>query len=283
MPRSPLPLWTRDELLLALWTAVDLVHPDPSGPAIDIDRLSRILRYSHGPLASAEPRLRNPHGVARKVGLFLDLLHGRARHPSPLERSVWQAFQATPDALARQAQLALQRLTTRPQTPSRGPPPSFGHYLVERHDGSSLVYIATLEGVRLESGTTLIKVGRTNCALRRVKELNFGFPQTLGIRWRMVRTWTFADAEAAHRAEQSILLSEAELGHSDGCEFVLVAPLQLEAFLARCERTISITRACGQRTLSPAKRRRRSGRRVRRRKADRRPSRPSPRSLRRSR
>lgn len=130
-------------------------------------------------------------------------------------------------------------------TPSRGPPPSAGIFAVERHDKPCVVYATLLDGVRLKSGALLVKIGRTNQIGRRQRELNFGFPRELGIKWTVVRTWPFANGSAAHRAEQSILQSEARCGRSAGGEFIRIEPNGLARFLDGCDTSLRSCRGGG--------------------------------------
>ncbi|HYE28322.1 MAG TPA: hypothetical protein VEA61_08830 [Allosphingosinicella sp.] len=209
----------------------------------DITTLSELLRSAHGEDACASTRLRNPHGVARKVWHYRALLDGRSsRSGSPLEQQVWTEFIAAPARLSELAQSALDRLTGASATPSRGPVPSFGEAVNERVDTGSSVYVAILCGVTLPPDSLLAKVGRSNDVSRRQKELNAALPVRAGIAWKMVRTWPLANSEFAHAAEQTILQSEAAAGGSAGGEFIVVKATELAALLARCERMINSVR-----------------------------------------
>ena len=119
--------------------------------------------------------------------------------------------------------------------PTRGPPPSVGETVSRRFDVGAWVYVALLEGFQLPSADVIVKVGRSNDLARREEQLNFGFPQPLGIRWRMLESWYVPDQMSAHHAEQAILRAEAKAGHSAGGEFLRIERAGLGALLKRCE------------------------------------------------
>lgn len=241
--RGPVAEWSSDELVLALWTARRHIGEAVRVRDPDITALSELLRSAHGEDAFASTRLRNPHGVARKVWHYLALLDGRSsRSSSPLEQQVWTEFIAAPARLSELAQSALDRLTGASATPSRGPVPSFGEAVNERVDTGSSVYVAIFCGVTLPPDALLAKVGRSNDVSRRQKELNAALPVRAGIAWKMVRAWPLEDSEIAHAAEQTILQSEAAAGGSAGGEFIVVRTTDLAPFLERCERMINSIR-----------------------------------------
>jgi hypothetical protein len=239
--RGPFPPWSWDELLLALWTASHHVgaaipprHPEITG-------LSFLLRSAHGEDAVAAPRMRNPHGVARKVWRYLALLEGRSfERGSELERQVWAEFITDPQRLPELARDALNRLVALPLTPSRGPPPTIGKTTCYRRDVGAFLYLAVLDGLPSDCDAIILKVGRSNQPRRREDQLNFGLPLALGLRWRMAKWWYLPDSMVAHQAEQAILSREAAAGTCIGGEFVRIAKRDFGEFVSRCEAVVGI-------------------------------------------
>ncbi len=206
--------------MLALGVAVQIsgeVHSrDPLVAA-----LSRLLR---GADATTEPRHRNAHGVACKVGRLAELLDGGSPvGGARLERSVCEEFAGRPMHLA--AAVAHAESSLRPPAaldPSRGPVPAFGDVAMVREDGPTSVYLALLHGAVLDDGHVLAKVGRSADVARRMDELNGGLPAPLGLRWRPLSVWRYRDAASAHVAEQAMLARCGAAGCSAGGEFIVV-------------------------------------------------------------
>lgn len=208
----------------------------------EIVELSTLLR-SAAPAGFYQcARYRNPHGVWRKVRRFLDHLSGSAGSPlSAVEESVQEEFAGKRRRLAAEAMRARRRLAAaaeRPDAPSRGPAPASFLSLFCDDEGLACLYVAALGGVVLEGGEIFVKIGRSNNIRRREKDLNFAFPQRLGLRWRMIAAWQLQRPMLAHLAEQTILQSEAAAGRSAGGEFLLMAQSEIGGLLRRCRQII---------------------------------------------
>ena len=116
----------------------------------------------------------------------------------------------------------------------RGPKPQGGRREFTITDGPCSVYLMVLHGVpetmlaNRSSGTCAIKVGMSNDIERREAELNFGFPPSLPLEWRMMACREYGSFDEAFAAETRLLehLRERELGV--GGEFAVVGPEDLE-------------------------------------------------------
>ena len=236
MSGRTLPTWSRDETLLALALAVSRFGERIDVENPDIVALSGLLRAAG---EHSDARFRNPHAVARKVWAFAARLDGGMEASmSPVERSVWDEFMKDRQQFGQSVVSARARLVEQSEMPTRGPLPAIGTFEVERPDGPSAVYAAVLEGLRLKSGDVVIKIGMTGNVHQRQRQLNFGLPRPLCIRWRIIRTWPFGTARTAYQAEQTILRSAALSGQSIGGEFVRVASGTLDHFLHGCDTSI---------------------------------------------
>jgi hypothetical protein len=111
--------------------------------------------------------------------------------------------------------------------PSPGIPPSFGDRSSSYEDGENLLYLmmltvgaeALLPKPAISFGHALAKVGRTNDASRRVKEVNCGFPENAFVRWKVERLHTYPNASEAHAAENDLKVLFADRFKSQGNEF----------------------------------------------------------------
>lgn len=109
--------------------------------------------------------------------------------------------------------------------PSKGPRPTFGKREANFEDGETWVYLMMLVGPtsaflgRQSESNSLFKVGRSNDPKRRLKELNCGFPPSAVIRWKMLRSERFPDADTAHQVEQAVHAALAARHRSEGGEF----------------------------------------------------------------
>lgn len=241
------PPWSREETILAFWLAMQLQCERVTVDHTEVVELSALMRSSM-PQAITNPRLRNPHGVARKIWAFSDRLEGqRACRFSPIAEAVWQDFAEAPpellaDAAAKARQSLLQAARCQPST-SRGPVPHSGLSMITRLDGPTDVYVALLNGTGGNERRLFAKIGLSNDTTRRTDQLNFGFPPPLGLSWSIVATWTFPTAMLAYRTEQAILGSEAAAGRSAGSEFLIIEAGGLDALLLRCGRLSGFTLA----------------------------------------
>ncbi|MFZ4110556.1 MAG: GIY-YIG nuclease family protein [Polymorphobacter sp.] len=93
--------------------------------------------------------------------------------------------------------------------PSSGIPPNFGTRTSEYLDGENTLYLMMLSApARILMGNSipsptdvLVKVGRSNNPVRRLNEINAGFPKPSVVQWKLVQTQTFQDGEIAHNHE----------------------------------------------------------------------------------
>lgn len=119
--------------------------------------------------------------------------------------------------------------------PSRGPLPWAGTTSVVRDDGECWVYVLVLEfDARWSDRVTsapYIKVGRSNNVVRRVQELNEGFPSDLGLTWRIFDAACLPSSEAADACEQRLLHELYLQGVTTGGEFARAEPTEIAARL----------------------------------------------------
>jgi hypothetical protein len=121
-------------------------------------------------------------------------------------------------------------------TPSRGIPPSLGARTSMYEDGDNCLYLMVLEGAaeallgRTGShvGKTLVKVGRSNDPVRRLKEINSGFPESAVCRWKLVTKQAFPDASTAHRYEGELKSFFEGRFTSQGGEFFTAGRREIE-------------------------------------------------------
>lgn len=110
----------------------------------------------------------------------------------------------------------------------RGPPPSPGARTIDLPDGETMLYLMQLEGdcrsvlPTLPDERAVIKVGISNSPMRRVAELNQGFPPGSKIGWRLLRQRPFDSGMAAFLVESECLEQLREAGQWIGGEFAVV-------------------------------------------------------------
>lgn len=120
----------------------------------------------------------------------------------------------------------------------RGPPPSIGAHTVIREDGPTELYIMTLEGPAaamfptMGEGLIPVKLGMSNDPIRRLAELNFGFPPGSSIKWRLHRTRTFPSGQEAFAAEGEILEALRLARRWIGGEFAILPREEVGGLLA---------------------------------------------------
>ena len=204
MPSNP--NWTYEEavLLHALYRRApnaELQHPA-------VAQLSQLLNQTAG-LRGVTPSdtYRNCTGVAMRLRNIAAIdpayltrgLRGLSEGPR-IDKVVWARFAEDPVALvAEETRIVALWQTLVPaakaaSAPSRGVPPSFGNIAATRTDGATLVYLLRLEGPlerlsRPGNCHPMLKLGLSNDVERRLRELNAGFPEALGLAWRLVRAW----------------------------------------------------------------------------------------------
>ena len=112
-------------------------------------------------------------------------------------------------------------------SPSKGIPPSFGQRTSTVVDGENHVYLMRFSGgasflfgrTGYNDGQALVKVGRSNDPVRRLAEINIGFPERSTEKWILKNTQKFPNGETAHNVETDIKSAfDAELT-SEGGEF----------------------------------------------------------------
>lgn len=250
-PRNP--NWTPQETLLALDAYLRLRPRVPRPDHHVIIDLSRLLRL-YGRLRGLEPTqtFRNEYGVSRKVFKFRAAEQGMAPNTvggAELETVVWAQYDGDIDTVMRDAdalRLEIYKWAADHQpdheegltrdkrpigfSPSQGPTPSFGSYLLSAEDKDCVVYVNLLEGdvatlfTTVPPGERVLKVGRSNAPHRRLRELNAGFPPAMSCRWTLLTVKPFGDAQSAHDAEQALLQRLAKQGRSLGGEFMRATP-----------------------------------------------------------
>lgn len=111
--------------------------------------------------------------------------------------------------------------------PSRGIPPSFGSRSSDYQDGENHLYLmmltqnagSLLGNSVLHVGKALAKVGRSNDPVRRLREINEGFPEQSIVKWRLIGTQKFEDGRAAHDYETDLKMQFERRFQSQGNEF----------------------------------------------------------------
>jgi hypothetical protein len=96
--------------------------------------------------------------------------------------------------------------------PSRGITPTFGNRSVTYVDGENQLYLMLfsgeaqlLLGASAEGkGVALAKVGRSNDPVRRLAEINSGFPPSAVVGWKVVSKHKFPDGGTAHARETDL-------------------------------------------------------------------------------
>lgn len=126
----------------------------------------------------------------------------------------------------------------RPQVFRRGPPPAPGTRTVETLDGETTLYLMQIQGdgraffPDLADNEALIKIGISNGPMRRLAELNAGFPPGAAIGWAVVRQRQFETSTAAFAAETACLDALREAGHWIGGEFARIDNASLQRLIA---------------------------------------------------
>lgn len=111
--------------------------------------------------------------------------------------------------------------------PSKGIPPVFGDRSSKLLDGENHVYMMMFTGgaefllgrSAVHADKALIKVGRSNDPIRRLSEINVGFPERSTERWKLANTQSFSDGKTAHQVEDQIKAGFRESFLSQGGEF----------------------------------------------------------------
>lgn len=265
------PNWTREETILALdlYIRSRPQLPDEADPEI-VQLSDRLRAFATQRGVHGTDSFRNPNGVSMKVANLnrLDGADDRAglAHGSKTEERVWAEFMPDVARLRRAAEeiisdikasatVAAQK-AAQPSPPalneevtvSRGPAPSFGEVTYTREDGENVVYLMRLDGPiehlfpkRHLAGSAVIKVGHSNDAKRRLKEMNCGFPPGLGLAWRAVQVQAYPSGGKAHEIEQAIIQDLDRRGFAIGGEFAIVPAKDVDGLLARAIRTASET------------------------------------------
>jgi hypothetical protein len=93
----------------------------------------------------------------------------------------------------------------------RGPPPWTGEYALYKQDGPTSVYLMALDGASraifpgIPDGSVVAKIGMSNDPLRRLIELNGGFPPGCILKWKLIRTRKYPSGREAYLAEGELL------------------------------------------------------------------------------
>ena len=114
---------------------------------------------------------------------------------------------------------------------SNGPPPAYGPRTSNHEDGETFAYVMELVGdlgVFLGKppheirGKKLIKVGLSNDVGRRLKELNFGFPDSALTRWKeRTRSQPYPNGATAFDAEKALHAAFNRVAKPQGGEYFL--------------------------------------------------------------
>jgi hypothetical protein len=134
---------------------------------------------------------------------------------------------------------------------SRGPVPTFGSVIYDRADRETKLYVLRLEGCvqalfphRSLYNQAVVKIGRSNDVLRRLEEINCGFPPGANLTWQIYSTQTFVKGEEAHDAEQRLLKDLERRRYAIGKEYAIVPERELGTLLASvAEQSAFIIRA----------------------------------------
>lgn len=236
------PPWTFAEMVLLM----DLYRRSPRADKADpaVLKLSQQLNAMAAAQGLARlPTYRNPAGVAMKLRNLGQhdpefLKSGRAglRNAGRLNGEVWTRYADEPEALKSEVARILAHLPgfqePGPRS-SRGPAPSFGGYMGHREDSETIVYIlrwnaplsALFPDRVVAPGSVVAKIGRSSDTRRRIGELSAGYPPTSALSWSVLAEFSHPGAEAAHKAERTLLDHADQQGWSMGGEFV-IAPLE---------------------------------------------------------
>lgn len=192
--------WTFGLKVRRAWRVRNRVHINTIAPEA-YDNKNRFVRTTKAILLNGEERRR-----ALGHTVFQVNVHGELQIPS--------------SELAAGAILDLL-------TPSRGIPPVFETRSAAYEDGENWLYMMVLQGgseallgrAGPHVGEALVKVGRSNDPLRRLKEINSGFPDSALYRWKLVAKQMFPDGTTAHRLEDDLKNSFHKQFRSQGGEF----------------------------------------------------------------
>ncbi|TDX61900.1 hypothetical protein EDE12_1121 [Methylosinus sp. sav-2] len=133
---------------------------------------------------------------------------------------------------------ALKEPPAPPPVFRRGPPPVPGARSFETHEGETTLYLMRIDGdarvffPELAEDENLIKVGISNDPIRRLVELNAGFPPGAAIGWAVVRQRRFETSAAAFAAESDCLEALRGAGHWIGGEFGRMDNASLQRLIA---------------------------------------------------
>jgi hypothetical protein len=111
--------------------------------------------------------------------------------------------------------------------PSHGIPPSFGDRTSSHEDGKNHLYLmllstnaeALLGNIGPHVGKALAKVGRSNDPIRRLKEVNGGFPEEAVCRWELKYQQPFENGKTTHAFETELKSVFEKQFTSQGGEF----------------------------------------------------------------
>lgn len=119
----------------------------------------------------------------------------------------------------------------------RGPPPQSGAFSFAKVDDATCVYLFKLAGPisatfpQLVPGHSVCKIGMSNDPVRRLVELNGGFPPGCTLAWEQVATIQFPTGAEAFDAEGALLEKAREAGAWIGGEFVAVPDAAVASYL----------------------------------------------------
>lgn len=115
----------------------------------------------------------------------------------------------------------------------RGPPPSFSDLNIHRQEGPTSVYLMQLTGASsttfpdMVEGMKLAKIGMSNDPLRRLIEMNSGFPRGCILRWTLLRAREYRSGPAAYEAEGALLERFRAEGKWLSNEFIYASDTEL--------------------------------------------------------
>ena len=112
-------------------------------------------------------------------------------------------------------------------SPSRGIPPVFGKRSSELVDGDNHLYMMRFAGgadfllgrTGDHVGQALVKVGRSNDPIRRLSEINAGFPERSVFKWTLANSQKFPDGQTAHDLEDRLKAQFDKSFRTQGAEF----------------------------------------------------------------
>lgn len=112
-------------------------------------------------------------------------------------------------------------------SPSKGIPPVFGERSSKLIDGNNHLYMMLFAGGADfllgrsgdHVGQALVKVGRSNDPVRRLSEINAGFPERSVSKWTLANSQKFPDGQTAHALEDRLKAQFDKSFRSQGGEF----------------------------------------------------------------